>query len=76
MTQETIEHTFEVDGIVYTHPRTKASIYDMMNRFFNAQPMFDIVDDLEVFDEYGEDVTPSGSFVWYGPPTTKGLMDD
>ena len=76
MTQETINHVFEVDGIVYTHPRAKASIFDMMDSFFNAQPMFDIIDDLEVFDEYDGDVTPSGSFIWYGPPTTKGLMDD
>lgn len=76
MTQETINDAFEfeVDGIIYVHPDARPSPGGF-EAFFNAQPIFDIVDDLESFDEY-PDMSPSGSFVWYGPPTTKGLMDD
>lgn len=71
----TLEMIFEVDGITYVHPRAR-DFHEMINSYFNAEPIFDIIDDLEVFDEYGEDVTPTRSFIWYGAPTTKGIMDD
>lgn len=75
MTQETIDMVFEVDGITYVHPKAR-EFHEMMNAVFNAEPIFAIIDDLEVFDEYGDNVTPVASFIWYGHPTTKGLMDD
>lgn len=74
MTQETIDDVFEVDGITYVHPKARP-LPERVNAFFNTQPIIDIIDDLDPLDEY-PDVSPGGSFVWYGPPTTKGLMDD
>lgn len=75
MTQETIDMVFEVDGITYVHPKAR-EFCEMMDAWFNTEPIFAIIDDLEVFDEYGDNATPGGSFTWYGHPTTKGLMDD
>ncbi len=76
MTQETINYRFEVDGIQYVHPDARPYL-ESFDATFNARPMAEFIDDLEDFEEHMElyAVTPQ-SFIWYGPPTTKGLMDD
>lgn len=76
MTQETINDVFEVDGITYVHPDARPPI-ESWDAAFNARPIFEVIDDLEDFDESMDvfHITPQ-SFVWFGPPTTKGLMDD
>lgn len=79
MTQETteeVEMIFEVDGIQYIHPDARPYL-ERFDATFNARPMAEFIDDLEDFEEHMDfnEVTPR-SFIWYGPPTTKGLMDD
>lgn len=78
MTQETTDtdHIFEVNGITYIHPDARP-LLESWDAAFNARPMIELIDDLEDFEDNMETfhVTPQ-SFVWSGPPTTKGLMDD
>lgn len=64
MTQETISR-FEVDGIQYVHPFYRKDYDDRADSFFNVIPMFELLS-----QDNGSEMK------WYGPPTTKGLMDD